>query len=432
MKSSIRMTVLAAALAAVAGTAFAQDKKAAPPAAPAPAAAPAAPPAWKQGQPDSMKSSTLAPHAGKMTETAAGEIPLDKLKVPAGFKVEIWASGMPGVRHMVHGPQGKIYAGTRTIGRVYEITDAGDKRTSRVLVDKLTQPNGVAYKDGTLYVVAIDKVLRYDGIDKNANAQPVDLTDKFNMGKEQHHQWKFVSFGPDGKLYIPFGAPCNICEPPPGYAQIRRYNADGTGQEVVAVGVRNTVGFDWHPKTKELWFTDNGRDWAGDAKFDDELNRISKTGENFGFPYCHSTGTPDPTIKKDKACEGSTKPVISMGEHTAALGMKFYTGSMFPADYKDQAIIARRGSWNRTKLAGYDVIAVKAGADGKGAKISPLLTGFMDAKSNTFWGRPVAVLQMADGAILVADEQNGAIYRVSYAGKKAEPKKADDKGKAKA
>ena len=420
MNRIVKSAALAAAIASLLGVAQAQTP-------PAPSAAPQPPPAWKQGQPKSMEKSTLAPHPGKMTETPVSEIPLDKLKVPAGFKVEIWASGMPGVRHMVRSDKGRIYAGTRTIGRVYEITDKGDKRESRILIDKLAQPNGVAFKDGSLYVIAIGKALRFDKVEDSPNVTPVDLTDKFALGTETHHQWKYIAFGPDNKLYVPMGSPCNICEPPATHLQIRRYNADGSGMEVVAKGVRNSVGFAWHPKTGELWFTDNGRDWAGDAKFDDELNRVSKVGENFGFPYCHSMGTPDPDFKKPDACKGVTKPVLSMGEHSAALGMRFYTGSMFPAEYKDQAFVARRGSWNRTKLNGYDVLTVKTAPDGKGAKAKPFLTGFMDAKTNTFWGRPVDVMQMPDGALLVADEQNGAIYRISYAAKKADAKDAKKK-----
>jgi glucose/arabinose dehydrogenase len=444
MKATLARSTLAAVVAGVFATAFAQapkpaDSKAPPAAAPAPAAAPgapAAPPIWKQGIPDKMKESKLAPHAAKMTETPVAEIPLDKLKVPQGFKVEVWAHGMPGARMMARNADGtKVWAGTRGIGRVYEVTDKGGKRETRVLVDKLTQPNGVAFKDGALYVMAIDKVLKYDGIEKNANVQPTDLTAKFNLPPKQHHNWKFLAFGPDGKLYVPFGSPCNICEPEAEYAQIRRYNADGSGMEVVARGVRNSVGFDFHPQSKELWFTDNGRDWMGNDGPEDELNRVSKVGEFFGFPYCHANGIPDQDIKKQKPCDGVTKPVITMGSHVAALGMRFYTGDMFPKEYKDQILVARRGSWNRDKLNGYDVVRVTVGADGKGAKITPFLAGFMDGYKNTFWGRPVDVMQMPDGSMLVADEQNGAIYRISY-GKddKAAPAKAAPKkdGKAKA
>ena len=372
-------------------------------------------PGWKQGMQDSQSSSPLAPHAGKMTVTAASEIPLSNLKVPPGFKVELWASGMPGVRHMTRGDRGTIWAGTRTIGRVYEIKDAAGQRTSRVLVDKLTQPNGVAFRNGSLYVVAIGKVLRFDDIESNPAAQPVDMTAAFNLPPKEHHAWKYIAFGPDGKLYVPFGAPCNICQPEPAYAQIRRYNPDGSGMEVVARGVRNSVGFDFHPRTKELWFTDNGRDWMGDDGPEEELNRVSKVGEFFGYPYCHAMGIPDPDVKKANACDGVTKPVTLLGPHAAALGMRFYTGSMFPAEYRDAAIVARRGSWNRTKLSGYDVVRVTAGPDGRGAKVEPFVTGWADPATNKFWGRPVDVMQMPDGSMLVADEQVGAIYRVSYA-----------------
>ncbi|MEY3938820.1 MAG: hypothetical protein RL659_1661, partial [Pseudomonadota bacterium] len=220
------------------------------------AQAPAAPaPAWKQGMPSNMATSTLAPLPGKLTATKAADVPINRIKLPPGFKVEVWVDSVPGSRAIAQGDGGKYYVGTRALGRVYEITDNGTTRTSRVVIDKLDQPT-VAYKDGALFVISVDKVLRFDGIDKNPSVAPVDLTAKFNMPPEKHHNWKYIAFGPDGKLYVPFGAPCNICEPPSAeYAQIRRYNADGSGMEVLARGVRNTVGFDWHPVTKEMWFS---------------------------------------------------------------------------------------------------------------------------------------------------------------------------------
>jgi glucose/arabinose dehydrogenase len=379
---------------------------------------PSPPPAWHQGKPPAMGESKLAPHAGKMTETPASEIPVDKLKAPKGFKVELWSSGHPGGRAMAVTDDGKkVYVGTRAIGRVYEITDTGGKRTVRVLVDKLTQPAGVAIKDGALYVFAIDKVLKFDKVASNPDAKPQDLTAKFDLPPEQHHNWKYVAFGPDGKLYVPFGAPCNICEPPTKeYAQIRRYNPDGSGKEVIATGVRNSVGFDWHPKTKELWFTDHGRDWMGDNGPQDELNRVSKTGLNFGFPYCHANGVADVDFPKKDGCKGVTKPVTLMGAHAAVMGVKFYTGNMFPKEYQNTMFIARKGSWNRSKPNGFDVVNVRVGAEGKGAKMTPFLTGFNEDKdSYKFWGRPAYIAQMPDGALLVSDEQVGAIYRVSYA-----------------
>jgi len=391
----------------------------------APAMSQQQPPAWHQGKPPAQAESKLAPHAGKMTETPASEIPIDKLKLPAGFKAEIWASGMPGGRAMAISDDGKkVYVGTRVIGRVYEVTDEGSKRSVRVVVDKLTQPAGVAMKDGNLYVFAIDKVLRFDGIAKNSDVKPVDMTAKFDLPKEQHHNWKYVAFGPDNKLYVPFGAPCNICEPPSKeYAQIRRYNADGSGKEVIATGVRNSVGFDWHPKTKELYFTDHGRDWAGDKGFEDELNKVSKPGGFYGFPYCHNNGTPDPDVKKAKACEGVTKPVLLMGPHAAVMGIKFYTGKMFPAEYQNTAFVVRKGSWNREKPFGFDVVNVRVGEDGK-ASSRPFMSGFQEGgDSYKFWGRPAYVAQMPDGALLVSDEQTGAIYRISYQSPKGAAKK---------
>jgi glucose/arabinose dehydrogenase len=381
-------------------------------AAPAPVAAA---PAWKQGMGPDMASSKLAPMPGKMTVTAASEIPIDRLKLPPGFKIEVWATGMPGARAMARGDDGKIYIGTRAIGRVYELSDNGKERTSRVVVDKLVQPAGVAFNKGSLYVMAINKVLRYDGIGKNPSVEPVDLTAKFNLPPEQHHNWKYIAFGPDGKLYVPFGAPCNICElPTPEYAQIRRYNADGSGMEVLATGVRNSVGFDWHPTTKQLWFTNHGRDWMGDDKPNDTLNRMQKTGLNYGFPYCHSGNVPDDVVKKTDPCSGVEQPVTLMGPHAAVMGMKFYTGNMFPAEYKNAALVARKGSWNRNQKSGYDVVMVKAGADGKNAKITPFITGFMNPADQSFWGRPAYLMQMPDGSMLVSDEQLGAIYRVNY------------------
>ena len=411
--SLISMTAIASSILILQGCATTPAPKAEAPKAAPVAAAPA--PAWKQGMGPDMATSKLAPLAGKMTITSASEIPIDRLKLPPGFKIEVWATGMPGARAMARGDNGKIYIGTRAIGRVYELTDNGKERTNRVVVDKLVQPAGVAFKNGSLYVMSINKVLRYDGIEKNPTVTPVDLTAKFNLPPEQHHNWKYIAFGPDGKLYVPFGAPCNICELPTSeYAQIRRYNPDGSGMEVLATGVRNTVGFDWHPTTKQLWFTNHGRDWMGEDKPNDTLSRMQKTGLNYGFPHCHEGNMPDDVIKKANPCAGVEKPVALMGPHSAVMGMKFYTGNMFPAEYKNVAFIARKGSWNRNQKIGYDVVMVKSGADGKNAKITPFITGFMNPADQSFWGRPAYLMQMPDGSMLVSDEQLGAIYRVTY------------------
>jgi glucose/arabinose dehydrogenase len=295
----------------------------------------------------------------------------------------------------------------------------------KVLLQGLTQPNGLAFKDGALYVLAINRVLRYDNIeDKLDNpGQPVDLTEKFNLPPEIHHNWKYAAFGPDGKLYIQVGANCNICEVNNAvHGQIRRYNADGTGMEIVARGVRNTVGFDWHPVTGELWFTDNGRDWAGNGGPEDELNRVAKGQEGafYGFPYCHANGVPDQDIKIPNPCRGVVLPAALTGPHSAGLGIKFYTGDMFPARYKNVAFIARRGSWNREQKFGYDVVIART--SGGKARLTPFMTGLLDTEKNAFHGRPTYVHQMKDGSLLVSDEQNGATYRISYQGRSAKKK----------
>ena len=387
-----------------------------------PAPAPQRPPGFsdidKTKPAESKQDTSLRPHATPPTVTPPDKIPVDKLKLPAGFKAEVWSQGHPAARTMVMGPKGTIFMGTRQIGRVYAIVDKDGKREVKTILQGLTQPNGLVVKDGALYVLAINKVLRYDNIeDKLDNpGEPVDLTDKFNLPPDIHHNWKYAAFGPDGKLYIQVGANCNICEINPGvHGQIRRYDADGSNMEIVARGVRNTVGFDWHPVTKELWFTDNGRDWAGNDGPQDELNRIGRgqEGANFGFPYCHARGVADPDIRMPNPCAGVVMPAALTGPHSAGMGIVFYTGDMFPSTYRNTAFIARRGSWNREKKFGYDVVVARTSPNGA-ARIEPFMTGLLDETKNEFLGRPVYLLQMPDGAMLVSDELNGAIYRISY------------------
>jgi len=366
----------------------------------------------KSGQDTNMR-----PYPTPPTATPLDKLPLDKLKLPAGFKSEVWSHGHPGARTMVRGDKGTIFMGTRQIGRVYAIVDKDGRREPKVLLQGLNQPNGLEFRNGALYVFAINRVFRYDNIeDKLDNpGEPVELTEKFNLPDTVHHNWKYVAFGPDGKLYVQVGSNCNICEVNPGtHGQIRRYNADGSGMEIVARGVRNTVGFDWHPETQELWFTDNGRDWAGNDGPQDELNRIPKgrEGARFGFPYCHANGIPDPDIKVPDPCAGVILPAALTGPHAAGLGIKFYTGSMFPQTYRNVGFIARRGSWNREQKFGYDVVLARPQADGT-ATIEPFMTGLLDTAKNEFYGRPTYVFQMPDGAMLVSDEQNGAVYRIS-------------------
>jgi glucose/arabinose dehydrogenase len=388
-----------------------------------PTSGPAANPLDKSAdlQAKTKQDKNLKPHATPLTVTPPEKIPLDKLKVPAGFKVELWSHGTPGARMMTRGDKGTIFAGTRAIGKVYAITDKDGQRTHKVIAEGLKQPNGLAFKNGSLYVIAVDKAFRFDGIEDKLDA-PVatDISEQINLPESVHHNWKFAAVGPDNKLYIAIGSPCNLCEINTGlHGQIRRQNLDGSNIEIVARGVRNSVGFDWHPVTKELWFTDNGPDWVGNDGPEEELNRVAKgaEGAHYGFPYCHAKGVPDTTVKRPNPCLGVTLPVVTLGPHAAALGLRFYKGSMFPAAYKNTAFIARRGSWNREQKFGYDVVQAKIA--GNTATVTPFLTGFLDKASNSFWGRPVDVQPLPDGSLLVSDEHNGAIYRITYGSPKA-------------
>jgi glucose/arabinose dehydrogenase len=373
----------------------------------------------KTDQTKAKQGQNLKGNPQPATATPLEKIPFDKIKLPPGFKAEVWSHGHAAGRTMVMGAKGTMFMGTRVIGRVYAITERDGKREAKVLLQGLTQPNGLAFRDGSLYVFAINRVLRYDNIeDKLDNpGEPVELTKAFDLPDTVHHNWKYVAFGPDGKLYVQVGANCNICEINPGiHGQIRRYNADGTGMEIVARGVRNTVGFDWHPVTKELWFTDNGRDWASNDGPQDELNRVAtgQEGANYGFPYCHANGIADPDIRRPNPCAGVVMPAALTGPHSAGLGIKFYTGTMFPQNYRNVAFIARHGSWNRDQRFGYDVVVART--NGARATIEPFMTGMLDTAGNQYFSRPSYVLQMADGSILVSDELHGATYRISYNG----------------
>lgn len=368
----------------------------------------------------SNQDQSLAPHRTPLTQTAAGDIPVDRLKLPPGFSAEVWSHGHPAGRTMVRGDDGTVFMGTRQIGRVYAITDNGEEREVQVLIEGLTQPNGLVFHDGDLYVFAINEVFRYADIESNLDSvpEPEVLTEAYNLPPEVHHNWKYAAVGPDGMMYVQVGADCNICEINPAvHGQIRRYNLDGTDQTIVARGVRNTVGFDWHPVTGELWFTDNGRDWMDNDGPEDELNRltVSDEGAFFGFPYCHNYSVVDPDITVPNACAGVVKPAALLGPHAGALGLTFYTGDMFPADYQGSAFVARRGSWNREDKFGYDVVTITPRPDGT-ASVQPFMTGLLDEAANEFVGRPTYMLELPDGSILVSDEYNGATYRITYDG----------------
>ncbi len=337
-----------------------------------------------------------------------------QLTLPPGFRIDTYADTVPNARELALGTNGTVFAGSREAGTVYALTDAdhdGNAERVRVIASGLTMPSGIAFHDGDLYIGALSRILVLRDIEHHLDdpPKPEVVTDK--LPDKAHHGWKFLGFGPDGRLYVPIGAPCNICEPGAEFARIISMKPDGSDWREVASGVRNSVGFDWQPGTKELWFTDNGRDMLGDDLPSDELNRVASAGENFGYPYCHQGDTLDPELGKGKSCKDYVPPVHKLGAHVASLGMRFHSGAMFPAAYKGAAIIAEHGSWNRTKKSGYRVVAVRLdGARVLGEQV--LIDGFQ--KNEAASGRPADVLVMPDGALLVSDDLAGAVYRVSY------------------
>lgn len=340
--------------------------------------------------------------------------PLDEIELPDGFRIHYYASDVPGARSMKLSPGGILYVGTRGQGNVYAVVDAnGDYRAERVVVidSGLDLPNGVAWRDGSLYVAENSRILRYDNIDERIDDPPEPVVVYDDYPTDDAHGWKFIAFGPDGRLYVPVGAPCNVCESPEIYASITRMDPDGSNMEIVAHGVRNTVGFDWHPDTGELWFTDNGRDWLGDNRPPDELNRLSEVGQHFGFPFCHGRDILDPEFGEGHTCAEFTLPEAELGPHVAALGMRFYTGEMFPERYRRDVFIAEHGSWNRSEKIGYRVMLVEIEGN-EAVSYQPFATGWLQGE--TAWGRPVDVLVMPDGSMLVSDDKMGAIYRIVY------------------
>lgn len=357
---------------------------------------------------------------GKEDLNNPNNLPLEKIKLPKGFKISIFANNINDARSLTRGDKGTIFVGNRGGGSVYAvIDDNGDNKADKTytIASGLKMPCGVAFRKGSLYVAEVNRILRYDNIEANlANPpKPVVINDKYPT--DRHHGWKFIAFGPDGKLYVPVGAPCNICErlDNPKYASITRMDPDGSNVEVFASGVRNSVGFDWHPDTKELWFTDNGRDYLGDDLPSDELNHAPKKGMHFGYPYCHQGDTKDPKFGDKRPCSDFTTPAQKLGAHVAALGMRFYTGKMFPASYQKKAFIALHGSWNRSKKVGYKLALVNT-KEGKVTEFTTFAEGWLEESEQLAWGRPVDVLPMPDGSLLVSDDMANVIYRITYKG----------------
>lgn len=334
------------------------------------------------------------------------------IRLPDGFAIAVYTTDVEGARSLALSPNGIVYVGTRRVGNVYAVVDAeGDGVVDRVVTvaSGLRQPNGVAWKDGSLYVAEVHRVIRYDGIDGRLDDPPDPVVVRA-LPSQGGHDWHYIAFGPDERLYVGLGAPCNVCDPAPPLAGIARMNADGSEFESFATGVRNTVGFDWRPGTGELWFTDNGRDRLGDDLPADELDRADRPGLHFGFPFCHQGDLRDPEFGDRRPCADFEPPALRFGAHVAPLGMRFYDGEMFPPEYRGRIFVAQHGSWNRSSKVGYRVVSVRL-EDGEAVAAEPFAEGWLQGEEA--WGRPVDVLVMRDGALLVSDDRAGAIYRIT-------------------
>lgn len=349
------------------------------------------------------------------------DLPLARLNLPEGFNIQVFAEGIDGARSMAMGEDGTLFVGTRNENKVYALRDEdGDFWAEKVYeVDTdLEQPNGVAFRDGSLYVAAVSRLYRYDNIEAQLSNPPEPELIYDDYPTEFHHGWKYIAFGPDNKLYVPVGAPCNICDrtdEDERFATITRMDADGSNREIVAHGVRNTVGFTWHPTTNELWFTDNGRDMMGDDVPPCELNRLTEVGQHFGYPFCHGGTVKDPEFGDQRPCSDFVAPVQALGAHVAPLAVKFASGPMFPERYKGHAFIAEHGSWNRSSKVGYRISLVKLD-NNKAVSYEPFIDGWLDEGTQEAFGRPVDLLFLEDGSLLISDDVGDAIYRVTYKG----------------
>ena len=350
--------------------------------------------------------------------SSAAEPQLSKIQLPEGFSIELWAK-VPNARGMALGKSNVVFVGSMGDGGVRAVPfDAATMRagTPKLIARDLKLPIGVAFHNGALYVSAVSRILRFDDIEAKLDAPPKPNEVVANLPDETHHGGRYIAFGPDGMLYVGIGAPCNICEPDPDrYATILRMASDGSKREVFARGIRNTVGFDWDPRTGNLWFTDNGRDWLGDDLPPDEINVAPKAGLHFGYPYCHAGDIADPEFGSKHPCSEFQAPAARLGAHVAALGIRFIGGSQFPAAYRGRIVFAEHGSWNRSEKSGYRLMTAAI----SGTQLTDLkdfATGFLQGQ--TTWGRPVDLLQLPDGSLLVSDDYAGAIYRIRYGEKR--------------
>ncbi len=343
------------------------------------------------------------------------------LEIPYGFHLSLYALDVPGARSLAPGPEGVVFVGSRKEGNVYAMVDAnGDFRAERVLTiaTGLQSPNGVAYHDGALYVAEISRILRYDDIAARLEDPPEPVVVRDDLPIDGHHGWKFIRFGPDGYLYVPVGAPCNVClrVDDERFASILRMRPDGSDLSVFARGVRNTVGFDWNPDDDVLWFTDNGRDLLGDTLPPDELNSAPFEGLHFGFPFCHGRAIADPKFSPAiaRSCDSFELPRAELQAHAAALGMRFYNADQFPERYRGGIFFAQHGSWNSSVPVGYRVSFIPV-RDGCAQSPEIFIEGWLRAGEKT-WGRPVDVAVLPDGSLLISDDAAGLVYRVHHSG----------------
>ncbi len=338
---------------------------------------------------------------------------LKKIKLPQGFVIDLYASGLPEARQMAWGDKGTLFVGSFDAGAVYAVTQRDGKRVVKTILTGLAMPTGLAFRDGALYVAAVNRILRYDGAEDSLERMPAPKVVYDDLPSSRQHGWKSLTLDKDGRLYFGVGAPCNICDLPKGTGEVRRLDPKTGKAETVARGVRNTVGGDVDPRSGRFWFTENARDLMGDDMPADKLNMIANEGAEYGFPFCHQGDTPDPKFAGGRKCSEFTLPVANIGAHVAPLGMKFYTGAQFPADYRNSILIAEHGSWNRSVFSGGRIVRVTATPEGKFEKEEVFASGFLQG-ARTYIGRPVDILQDKDGALLVSDDYAGAIYRISY------------------
>lgn len=361
--------------------------------------------------PGNAAAAKLRPLEGPAQPTPADQLPLGKLKLPEGFHIEVYASGLSKARALRVGKRGTVFVGSMG-DKVFAIVDTGGKRAVKTIASGLNRPSGLAYHDGTLYIAEPTQISKIDNVEDVLENPPKPVVIYSDLPKNEPDSARYIGIGPDDKLYISVALPCNNCVPPAGEGEIRRIELTGENIEAVARGVRNAQGFDWSPRNKTLYFTDNGRDWLSEDAPSDELNRVRKPGEDFGAPYCYQGDLTDPQLGWGRSCDEFTPPIALLGPHVAPLGLRFYTGRMFPRRYRDAIFVARHGSWNRTKKLGGDVVVLRLNKEGTVQSMEPFLTGFL--ADNNFLGRPVDVATMRDGSLLISDDWNGAVYRVTY------------------